>query len=163
MISMDKNGGRTIHLFIPFEHNKKKIESITLATPCFGHTLRWNDGDWPTSVALLVELAGVEEAIIRSLRYPDADRVMEQFLSMLPPEIRNDIAENRIPVKRSQGTPEQQLAEATAKLEAATAQARARVDQVRHGDGAAMQDMQGPGDPLPQDDPETGFDLSDEA
>jgi hypothetical protein len=162
MISMDKNGGRTIHLFIPFEYKNKKVETITLSAPCLGHALRWTEGDWSSAIALLVELAGVDEAIIRSLRYPDADRVMDQFLTMLPPDIRTDIADGRIPVKSGlTGTPEEQLAEVTAKLEAVTAQAQARAAQVNGGEAGQRVNMQGPGVPLPQEG-EVGFDLSDE-
>ena len=29
MISYDNGGGRTVHLFIPFEHNKKKVSELT--------------------------------------------------------------------------------------------------------------------------------------
>ena len=105
MISMDKNGGRTIHLFLPFEYNGKKVESIVISPMRFGHSLRWNEGDWKTAVALLTELAGVDEAVIRELRYPDVDRVMEAFLQMLPMEIRTDVSDGRIPVKQPQ--PEQ--------------------------------------------------------
>lgn len=30
-ISIDKLGGRTVHLFIPFEYNGKRVDSITFA------------------------------------------------------------------------------------------------------------------------------------
>jgi hypothetical protein len=161
MISMDNNGGRTIHLFIPFDYKNKKVTSISLAAPCLGHALRWTEGDWSSAIALLVELAGVDEAVIRSLRYPDADRVMDQFLTMLPPDIRSDIADGRIPVKGATGTPEEQLANVTAKLEATMAQAEARAVALKNGGAAATEHLQGPGVPLPQHE-EVGFDLSDE-
>jgi hypothetical protein len=161
MISMDKNGGRTIHLFIPFEYKNKKVETITLAAPCLGHALRWSEGDWPSAIALLVELAGVDAAVIRSLRYPDADRVMDQFLTMLPPDIRTDIADGRIPVKQFPGTAEEQLAAMTAKLEAVTAQAEALGVKKNGGGEAQPVNLQGPGVPLPVNE-EVGFDLSDE-
>ena len=155
MISMDKNGGRTIHLFIPFEFDGRKIESITLAPVRFGHSLRWAAGDWRQSIHLLVELAGIEEAVIREIRYPDADRVMEAFLAMMPQEIRDDIANGRIPEKQPTAAEvveraRQRLAEATQTAQVATNGG---------GDDQGMpQNFQGPGVPLP----ETGFDLSDE-
>lgn len=99
MISMDKSGGRTIHLFIPFEYKGKKVESIVLQPLRFGHVLRWAKGDWPGALEFMTELAGVDEAVMRDLRYPDADRVMESFMNMLPNDIRNDITEGRIPHK----------------------------------------------------------------
>src|SRR6188768_2567889 len=102
MISMDKNGGRTFHLFIPFEFNKVKIEAITIAPLRLGHVLRWNEGAWKTSIELIVELAGVDESVIRELRYPDADRVMEAFMAMVTPEMRDDMTTGRIPLKREE-------------------------------------------------------------
>ena len=149
MISMDKNGGRTVYLFIPFEHKGKKIESIVLAPVCFGHTLRWNDGDWKTSVEFLTELAGVEEAIIRSLRFPDADRVMECFVAMVTPEIRNDIVAGTIPQK-SDYLPAEETPAAT------NGSGRPLDDDSEHG--SAPLNMPGSGDPLPP----AGFDLSEE-
>ena len=146
MISMDRNGGRTVHLFIPFEFNGRKIESIVLAPFRFGHSLRWSAGDWKEAVDLLVELAGVDQAIIRELRYPDADRVMEAFLAAVTPEIRQDITDGRIPVKQQREEP--------------TAQdALVEEERVTNGSGQPVQ-MQGPGVPLPE--PDAGFDLSDE-
>jgi len=156
MISMDKNGGRTVHLFIPFEFGGRKIESITLAPMCFGHLLRWSAGDWNDSLGLVVELAGVEEGVIRSLRYPDVNRVMEAFLAMMPTEIQQDIANGTIPQRRL-ASPEEALERVKINLAEAQQQAEAAAT---NGSGAtdAPQNFQGPGVPLP----ETGFDLSDE-
>lgn len=142
MISIDKTGGRTIQLFIPFEYKGKKVEAIVLSPMRFGHVLRWNDGDWQTMIGLLVELAGVDEAVIRELRYPDVDRVMEAFMSMLIPEIRDDILNNRVPLKREQ--PQQPAPQ-----------------QQRATNGGAVEIPQGPGAPLPMDI-NPGFDLSED-
>ena len=150
MIVHDKTGGRTVHLLIPFEVKGKKIEAITFAPVRFGHTMRWADGDWKSSFELLVELAGVEDAVIRELRYPDAERVMEVFLGMLPTDIREDITNGRIP----------QRYEEPAKT----------VEPVQHevqptatNGGMPPQTATAPGVPLPPPfDQQPGFDLSDE-
>lgn len=144
MISLDKSGGRTIHLFIPFDHKGKRIESITLAPLRLGHVLKWNEGAWKTMIELLVDLAGVDEAVIRELRYPDADRVMECFMALLTPEIRNDIANGHIP------PPPQPLTTEEVNL----------VERATNGSGELMlpPEMIAPGVPLP----ETGFDLGEE-
>jgi hypothetical protein len=139
MISLDKAGGRTIHLFIPFEHNGKQITSITLAPLRFGHVLRWNEGAWKTMLELLVDLAGVDAAVLRELRYPDADRVMECFMTMLTPEIREDITNGRIPQRVEMPEAEQE-------------------ERVTNGSGEPVRTMVPPGVPLP----EAGFDLSEE-
>jgi hypothetical protein len=141
MISLDKTGGRTIHLYIPFEHNGKQITSITLAPLRLGHVLRWNEGAWKTSIELLVDMAGVDVAVIRELRYPDADRVLDSFMQMLTPEIREDITNNRIP-------------------RVVTIEPDDDAERVTNGSGELKMppEMMGPGTPLP----ETGFDLSEE-
>ena len=145
MITHDKLGGRTVDLFIPFDHNGKKVERIALAAFRFGDTLRWTDGDFPTSLALLVELAGVDETVIRSLRYPDADRVMEAFLAQLPADLRDDIANGRIPAKQQENP------------------APPSEEKVTNGSGEEPErvNLQGPGVPLPME-PDAGFDLDEE-
>ena len=144
MITSDKMGGRTVELFIPFELNGKRIERVTFGPFLFGHTMRWTGGEFASGVALMVELAGVDKLVVRSIRYPDVDRVMEAFMSLLTPEIRDDIVNERVPQKT---TPEPQP-------EASKPNGSAGPVEV------PLQDLQGPGDPLPQE--ETGFDLSEE-
>lgn len=157
MIVNDKTGGRTINLFIPFEVGGKKIEAITFAPVRFGHTMRWADGDWKSSFELLVELAGVEAAVIRDLRYPDADRVMEVFLSMLPSDIREDISNGRVPQKRQDPPP----AEVQPDVGEGPPVDGPQEARPPHANGGLPQ---GPGVPLPPAfDTQPGFDLSDEA
>ena len=135
-----KTGGRTIELFIPFEFNGKMVEAITFAPFRLGHTLGWNQGEWKGMMELMVGLAGVDKAVLHELRYPDADRVMETFMAMLPPEVREDVINNRIPLKAEPDEPEE--------------------PRVTNGGGGEPQftPIQGPGVPLP----EAGFDLSEE-
>jgi hypothetical protein len=138
MITHNKQGGRTVELFIPFEANGKKIESIVISPFQLGHVLLWNEGHWKTQFDLMVELAGVDAAVLRQLRYPDADRVMEAFFAVITPEIRTDIAEGRIPTK-----PE----------------AETETPKATNGSGQPIP----PGVPLPPElMPEAGFDMSEE-
>jgi hypothetical protein len=146
MITHDKLGGRTVQLYIPFDYMGKRVESITLSPLRLGHVLRWNEGHWKTMIELLVDMSGVEESLIRDIRYPDADRVMEAFLSLLTPEIRGDIEAGNVPQPRTNST------------EAEFAAAMAAVAPATNGGGRPMQ---GPGAPLPVDT-NPGFDLSDE-
>jgi hypothetical protein len=142
MITLEKSGARTVHLFIPFEHNKKRIESITIGPLLFGHALRWGQGAWKDSVEFLVELADVDKSVILSLRYPDADRVMECFMALLTPDIRNDVVEGRIPLK----PPEEEVEERP---------------RATNGSGEELGELLGPGVPIPPP-LEAGFDLSEE-
>lgn len=151
MITNSKLGGRTVELFIPFQHGGTVIDKIVLAPIRFGDALRWGEGEFKTSFALLAELAGVDDTVIRSLRYPDADRVMEAFISMLPTDLRDDIASGRIPVK-PQSQPREPEEPAGEAEEIVTNGSGAPVDEVTH------MPLSGPGVPLP----EAGFDLSEE-
>jgi len=138
MINHNKFGGRTVELFIPFEFNGKKIESIVLAPFQLGHVLLWNEGHWKTQFDLMVELAGVDAAVLRQLRYPDADRVMEAFFAVITPEIRQDIADGRVPQK---------------------AEPETEAPKVTNGSGQPIP----PGVPIPPEfQPEAGFDMSEE-
>ena len=153
MIVQDNIGGRTVHLFIPFEHGGKKIEKVSFQPLRLGHVLKWNEGEWRSMIGLLVALADVSEEVIRDLRYPDADRIMETFLSMLTPEIRDDIGNNRIPQKPFDSTED---------VEEAMRVIAAEQERATNGSGAPVgldpSLMRGPGVPLP----EAGFDLSEE-
>lgn len=99
MTTLRKDGGRNIELFLPFEHKGEMISVIGLAPVTWSHTLKWQGGEYSKSTDLLFELAEHSEDIIRSIRYPDVDRVMTQFFEMLPPEIRDSIANGTIPRK----------------------------------------------------------------
>ena len=142
LISMDKNGGRTVHLFIPFEHNGKTIETITFKAFRFGDTLRWTGGEWKDSLALMTEMDGVDEAVIRELRYPDAMRVQEAFFALLPPEVSGDVASGIVPTRV-----------------AADEQPRDVLPAHIPTNGGGQEF--GPGVPLP-DMPESGFDMNEE-
>ena len=93
----DAKGGRTIELLIPFEHLGKKYEAIHFKPIMFDHLLRWQHGDFPSSLALMSALSGESEMTLRMLRYPDADRVMAAMFDMLPEPIRNDIVNGQVP------------------------------------------------------------------
>ena len=147
MTTITKVGGRTIELFIPFEFQGRKIDAITFGPFRLGHVLGWNEGKWNNMMELMAELSGLEESVLRELRYPDADRVIESFMALLTPELRADISAGRIPTKPEGEEPNPNLAAATNGVGNAELQALA--------ENVAQQ--QGPGVPLP-----TAFDMSEE-
>jgi hypothetical protein len=106
----DRKGGRRVELLIPFEHLGKTVDAINLRPILFDHTLRWQQGEFRTSVALLAHLAGEPESVIKMLRYPDADRVFAVMMDMLPALIRLDIDAGQVPIAtgppRPQAAPE---------------------------------------------------------
>jgi hypothetical protein len=99
----DRKGGRSVELLIPFEHLGKTVDAIHLKPILFDHTLRWQQGEFPSSLALLAALTGEREPTLRLLRYPDADRVLAAMFDMLPAAIQADINAGQIP--RGDGSP----------------------------------------------------------
>ncbi len=99
MITENKNGGRTIELFLPFKLDGKRVTKVTFDPIRYDHTLRWQAGEWKTLTSLMAQLANVEEKVIRQIAYPDIERVMASFLQMLPPEIRDSLGETQQPVE----------------------------------------------------------------
>lgn len=146
MITHDNTGGRVVQLFVPFEFGGKRVDSITLSAFKFGHVLRWNEGYFKNMMGLLVNMAGVEENVLRELRYPDADRVMEAFMAMLTPEVRNDILSGQTPVAAADAVTERRIED----LDEEPAST--------NGSGSPVM----PGVPLPPFDSQPGFDLSEE-
>jgi hypothetical protein len=104
MIVHDALGGRRIDLFIPFEA-KVGDEVVRIATISFGpwkldYTFGWKAGRWPSILKLMVALSEhKDEQIIRELREPDATRVLNAFMDLLPEDIRVDLRDGIIPVK----------------------------------------------------------------
>ena len=93
-ISHNRDGGRTVFLYVPFEG----IDAITLAPMTFGHHLDWRDGRYNNGFELMCNMAGVSEDIMRKLRYPDIDRVMSEFFVMVTVDIRDDVVNNFMPM-----------------------------------------------------------------
>ena len=93
----DRKGGRSVELLIPFEHLGKTVDVIHLKPVLFDHTLRWQQGEFSSSLALLAALTGERETTLRLLRYPDADRVLATMFDMLPAAIQADINTGQIP------------------------------------------------------------------
>lgn len=99
MTTLRKDGGRSIELLLPFEHEGKTISVIGIAPVTWHHTLKWQGGEYARSLDLLFELSEQSQDILHLLRYPDVDRVMTQFFEMLPREISEAIAAGTIPRK----------------------------------------------------------------
>ncbi len=93
----DKYGVKTVELFIPFDFMGNRIEAIRLGPVLLDHSLRWEKGKFKTSIDLLSELSHLQLEALQQLRYPDVDRVMLEFLSILPSQIRDSIQRGEIP------------------------------------------------------------------
>lgn len=107
-ITVQRSGARTVELFIPYEFQGIRVEAISLGPYLFDHTLRWRKGAFEDMFAMMVELScnvtngkPMRADDLRQLRYPDADRVLDNFVELLPAEIRQAIAGNYWPTHGS--------------------------------------------------------------
>jgi hypothetical protein len=97
MTTNTKEGGRKVELFLPFMVGDKNIVAIEFSPVTWGHTLDWQAGKYQRTFDLMLDLAGVDDTVLRGLKYPDVDRVVTAFMELLPTEIRDDMANGHIP------------------------------------------------------------------
>lgn len=112
IVTVERSGGRTIELLIPYEFQGNKYEAIHIAPCTLDHSMRWKKGAFEDWFALLVELARdaktgkpMRADDLRQMRYPDADRVIGHFTEMLPDEVRRAVMGNFWPVLDAAGPP----------------------------------------------------------
>lgn len=80
---MKRDGGWTVELIHPLRVGGKAVEQIDIRPPELDHVIRWNSQTIPSTLALMSELTGVPEAALRTLCYPDVDRVMLAFANVI--------------------------------------------------------------------------------
>ena len=95
---MLRNGAWRVELTVPIRLNSGKVlDEITINPPNFDHVDKWNQGVIASNLGLLAELCGVSESVLRSMTFPDADRVMLALVGVLPLSIRQDVVANTRP------------------------------------------------------------------
>lgn len=92
--TMRRDGGWTVELITPV----KDLGVIEFKPVGFDQVIRWTQGDIPSTLALMSELSGVPETVLRSLTFPDVDRVMFAFSAILPPGVRADFEKGAKPL-----------------------------------------------------------------
>jgi len=104
-----KRGTAIVELYNPLSYQKTRItgapvdaakpetDLIEIGPVKLDHTLRWNQGEFRSTLQLMAALTGMPETALRLLTYPDADRVMAAFLAVLPAQMRDDILNGNIP------------------------------------------------------------------
>ena len=96
-VTLTRSGGRRIELYIPFTHGGVQFDAIEIGPVKLDHVLRWEAGKFKTTLDLLGDMTGLQEATLRQLCYPDAERVFAAFLDMLPSVIRSAIDRGIVP------------------------------------------------------------------
>jgi hypothetical protein len=96
--TLKRDGSWVVELLMPIKDNQNRdINEITISSPGFEHVIRWGTQEIPSTLALLSELTGLPEKMLRTITYPDVDRVMLAFTAILPPAIKADFAKGARP------------------------------------------------------------------
>lgn len=74
--TLRRHGGWSVELIHPLRVGNHTVEQIDIRPPELDHVIRWGDGRIASTLALLAELSEQPEAALRTLRYPDVERVM---------------------------------------------------------------------------------------
>jgi hypothetical protein len=104
-VTYTRQGGRKIELYIPFKWKGRSYTALNIGPCSLDHLMRWQEGKFKTSIALLADMSGQPEAMIRRICYPDIDRVLAAFVDMVPAAIQADIGQGAVPVTESQAKP----------------------------------------------------------
>lgn len=102
MVTIDKMGGRAVELFIPYEWQGKRIDRIVFRPLKLVNTEMWLKGSYKSIMHLMSDLSGLPEDTLRQLCYPDADRVMSEFINLLPDEIKAWVVKGQVPIKAAE-------------------------------------------------------------
>jgi hypothetical protein len=84
-------------LFLPFTIGRKRIKKIGLRAVRWDQSIRWQEGLYQSALQLLFEVADQPEDVIREIRYPDVERVLMQFIDLMPNEIRESVVQGLAP------------------------------------------------------------------
>ena len=99
--TLKRDGGWTVELINPLE---ERIKELNIRPPTLDHTIRWGQGKIWSVLALLSDLTGVPEPLLRRLSGADSDRVLTAFSLLAPPLIKDDFQNGRRPL----ATPDEQ-------------------------------------------------------
>lgn len=97
MTTARRDGSRTVELYIPFDHDGSRVEEVTLGPFTLGHSKRWDAGEFANSFDFLVALCPAGAGVLDNLRYPDVDRVYQEFVALVPQRIREQFVEGVVP------------------------------------------------------------------
>jgi hypothetical protein len=100
-----RDGSWVVELAIPLQHAGKQLDELRLKPLSMGQLVRWNNEQIPSVMALMAELTDLPELLLRQITFPDVDRVMLVFASMMPPVIQQAMTNGSRPM----ATPDQLL------------------------------------------------------
>jgi hypothetical protein len=107
-VKASRSGARIVELFMPFEYMGMQVNDVALGPITLDHTLRYNKAEFKSWFEFMVEVSSVNNKpvtaeLLRQLRYPDADRVVMNFIEILPTEIKTSVAQGMWPTREPVG------------------------------------------------------------
>jgi hypothetical protein len=96
--TLKRDGSWIVELLAPLKNNGKDVLEVVIKPPGLEHVIRWGQGDIPSTLALLAELCDLPEKMLRTITYPDVDRVMLAFTAMMPSMIQQDFQQGKRPL-----------------------------------------------------------------
>jgi hypothetical protein len=104
--AMRRDGTFVVELFTPLKHQNREVDHLVIAAPRYEHTIRWSRGEIPSGFALLAELSGLPERLLRQAVGPDIERITLALFTQAK-FAQSDIFEGKIPL----ATPDELLPE----------------------------------------------------
>jgi hypothetical protein len=96
--TLKRDGSWVVELLVPLKHADKEVGEVAIRSPGLEHVIRWGQGEIPSTLALLAELCDLPERLLRTITYPDVDRVMLAFTAMMPEVIQRDFRDSKRPL-----------------------------------------------------------------
>ena len=91
---------------MPLKYGNREIDHIVIQVPRYEHSIRWNRGDIPSGLALMSELCGLPERVLRQVVGSDMQRLTLAFGAQAT-FAHTDVFEGRRPL----ATPDELLPE----------------------------------------------------
>ena len=96
--TLKRDGGWSVELVTPLmRRDGTMIDVVDLKPAELDQIIRWGMGDIPSTLSMLSEMCGLSESLLRTLKYPDVDRVMLAYSQVIPPVVRKDFEEGTRP------------------------------------------------------------------
>lgn len=94
-----RDGSWVVELATPLHSSAgRAVDEIRIRPLSIGQLVRWNSGEIPSILFLMSELTDVPEMLLRQITFPDVDRLMLVFASMMPPVIQQAMTQQTRPM-----------------------------------------------------------------
>jgi len=105
--TLKRDNSWIVELNTPIQSHQGEIDVLVLKPMSLEQIVRWGREEIPSQLALLAEMCGVQERLLRLLVAPDIDRVLIAFSAMLPQSVLTSLRERGTPL----ATPEEKIAQ----------------------------------------------------